>query len=472
MLLLTIRNHHKLVGSVEVSVRQSGRMSKRKRRSGGGSKASPKQNKSAKALKSPKEPDSKRLRSEIDRMSVFSAHPASIASAVKTATNNSDVGDFGGSTQELRAEDMQLQVKVKLPPIMVKSVPLEKLMKTMKALGVSAEYKICRIGTKIMVKSKDDFGKATTYLKSSKTEFFTHDFASEKPFKAVIRGLPEMTIEEIEEELRVHYKLATVGVFRMSRRDKTKTFRDCLYLVHFAKGSVTLNALQAVRSIGSIVVRWEPYRALNRDVTQCQRCLNFGHGTRNCNVKPRCGYCGQRHASIDCLVEGAIEYRCANCDGKHRGSDRSCPKREEYKNIRKKASTQGQAGKTRQEVPVFSASNFPELVPRRPGSETPPIGPPTNRREPTSACLGPNTTHPGPSASRPMAPTSSPWALPPHFSQDGGHPTSSPDQHSSPLFTAEQLMGIFTEMCGKLQQCRTRQDQIYVLGLLVISYGC
>lgn len=40
---------------------------------------------------------------------------------------------------------------------------------------------------------------------------------------------------------------------------------------------VTLNQLKEIRTI-----RWEPYRRTNKSVTQCQKCLRFGHGTRNC----------------------------------------------------------------------------------------------------------------------------------------------------------------------------------------------
>ena len=202
-----------------------------------------------------------------------------------TAVNDSDLGDFGedpeiptqhqGNSTTNQAADPPAE-KMKLPPLVVKNVPLDRLVSKIAALGVAAGYKLSRIGTKVMVYTKPEYDRVCQLLKNSKVEFFTHDIPGERPFKAVIRGLANINPTEIEEELRSRYKLAPTAVHRITRRDESvKTFKDCLFLVHFRKGTVTLNALQAVRTIRSIIVTWERYRGGRRDVTQCQRCLNF-----------------------------------------------------------------------------------------------------------------------------------------------------------------------------------------------------
>ncbi|XP_065077035.1 uncharacterized protein LOC135700441 [Ochlerotatus camptorhynchus] len=204
-----------------------------------------------------------------------------------TAINGSEVGDFGGSVENM-ATGGQNGPKVKLPPLVVKSVPLDKLAQEMVSLGVAAEYKLCGIGTKIILHTKADYNKALASLKNSKVEFFTHDIPGDKPYKVVIRGLPNFETKVIEDEIIGRYKLAPIAVFRIKRRNESqRKYQDCLFLVHFKKGTVTLNALQAIRSLFNVIIRWESYRGGRRYVTQCQRCLNFGHGTRNCNINPR-----------------------------------------------------------------------------------------------------------------------------------------------------------------------------------------
>lgn len=313
------------------------RMGKRKRRSGASRTSIDTSNRLS---NSPRDPPKRGRRQEnntsFDAQNVFSslaeldeaesnAFSNTGISGDATAINHSDIGDFGGSVTNAAVN----LTKVKLPPLVVKAVPLNKLVKDFASQGISAEYKLLSIGTRVVFSVKQHYDLAVTYLKNSKAEFFSHDNPGEKPFKAVIRGLPNFDPKEVEMEIKDRFKLVPTAVYRMTRRDeKSKKFADCLFLVHFKKGTVTLNALQAIRSIFSIIVRWEPYRGGRRDLTQCQRCLNFGHGTRHCNMKPRCGYCAGEHFTSKCSVEGAIEYKCANCGGPHQGSDRGCPKRE------------------------------------------------------------------------------------------------------------------------------------------------
>lgn len=428
-------------------------MTKRKRRSGG-SKPSPKRQQN-KNLTSASQEANGSLPVGSERGSVLST-PASAArcSIPQTDTNVSQLDGFGGprdfSQENNRSSSPVLEVKVKLPPIMVKHVPLEKLMKALKALEIQAEYKICRIGIKVVVHTKREFSKATTYMKASRLEFFTHDIAMEKPFKVVLRGLPEMQVEDIASELRSHYKLNPSGVFQMKRGGNNQIYHNALYLVHFTKGTISLSALQAIRSIGSIIVRWEAYRGGNRDVTQCQRCLNFGHGTRNCHVKPRCGNCAQAHATADCIMEDTAKFKCANCKGDHRGSDRSCPKRNEFKAIRKQAATRSQPG--RRSNPTLTPSDFPPLPTSQGGYSNAPL---LNGVEQVTS-----NSIPAPRLNPALqTQNADPWA-------------TRANQQLPPKFSAEQLMEIFTEMCSNLQQCQTRQQQIHVLGLMVIRYGC
>ncbi|XP_058839794.1 uncharacterized protein LOC131695346, partial [Topomyia yanbarensis] len=226
---------------------------------------------------------------EDDETSILSANHYSILSENNTAVNVSDLNGFG---QEQEEEYPQNTVAVKLPPLIVKSIPLEKLQQDLHSKGVTAQFKLTRIGIKVMLQTKDEFTKTKAHLKEQNAQFFTHDMPSEKPFKAVVRGLPVMRPEDIKAELMERYKLQPLAVYVIARKQPgNHVYRDCLYLVHFRKGTVTLGALKAMKIIGNVVISWEPYRGIHKDVTQCMKCLHFGHGTRNCHLAARCNYC-------------------------------------------------------------------------------------------------------------------------------------------------------------------------------------
>ncbi|XP_065089380.1 uncharacterized protein LOC135710665 [Ochlerotatus camptorhynchus] len=172
-----------------------------------------------------------------------------------TMTNGSDVGDFCVAAETENAAEMGA-AKVKLPPLVVKNAHLNELVADLASLGVKAKYKLGRVGTKVVLRTKPEYYLIVAHLRTAKVEFFTHDIPDEKPFKVVMRGLQNFDPKFIEAKIRDRYKLATSSVYRMTRKDENvKAYPDCLFLVHFQKGMVTLNALKAIHSINSIIVR-------------------------------------------------------------------------------------------------------------------------------------------------------------------------------------------------------------------------
>lgn len=396
-----------------------------------------------------------------------------------TAINDSDLDGFGDDQDLPPAPPQEQQTKAcKLPPLMVKSLNLDQLKQAMAAVNVKAAYKMCRIGIKVVLSTKQDYETAKKHLDRSKVEFFTFDMPSEKPFKAVIHGLPVMDVEDIKSELVFRYKLKPLAVYPMTRHNRDTEFRDCLYLVHFPKGSVTLGALNAATMIQDLIVYWKGYRGANKDVTQCMRCLNYGHGTRNCRLKSRCNICAQGHPTDSCPVEGAVAYKCVNCGGAHRSSDRNCPKRDEYKQIRKQASTTNQPGRKRDREPLFDPEDFPDLCP---GNRIQPdatahqnrwLPPPTHSQAAQRRFLPPNRQQ----DHRPQAQRTTSPECPPGFRRPSQPCDQTSREHCSAegsprLYTAADLQHILNEMCDKLQQCNTRLEQVRVIGNLVLTYG-
>jgi hypothetical protein len=355
------------------------------------------------------------------------------------------------------------------PPIMVKQGSLSVLMKELEAAKIDATFQICRAGVKIITELKSAHEAAIGYLQGKKLQFYTHDFKADKPFKSVVKGLPAMDPNEIMVELANRYKLQPLAVYPMRRKDDTvKDYQDRFYLVHFEKGTVTANALQAVRVINKIRCRWEPYRNTRND-TQCQRCLEFSHGTRNCHCKPRCANCAQTHLTADCLLESSTEFKCANCKANHRGNNRSCPKRAEFIASRRAAITSNQSGKKTKTTPPPPEDNNKNFPPLSRGSTTT-LGTPTGIAT-------------GPAASRITneLPGSSAWTKPLPITPRSRVADTQVCEPESEVnisellpdkFSMDKLMQIFDEMITALQKCTCRQEQIRVLGHFIIKYGC
>ncbi|XP_058817378.1 uncharacterized protein LOC131680684 [Topomyia yanbarensis] len=199
------------------------------------------------------------------KTSVMSQHASSAISESGTAVNDSNMNGFGD------VPDSQPPIATKISPLMVKSIGIDKLKQAKKVIEVNASYKMCRVRIKTVLTSKEDYQKAMLYLDRMKAEYFTFNTPSEKPFKAVIRGLPVIDVADIKSDLEYRIKLTPLAVFSMKRHNKKIEYRDCLYLVHFKKGTVSLGALKAARVIHDVIVSWEGYRGTNKDVTQCMR---------------------------------------------------------------------------------------------------------------------------------------------------------------------------------------------------------
>lgn len=414
----------------------------------------------------------------------ISGPAASVISEGGTAENISEMDGFGdvGPADDVVVDDPAQQDRpTKIPPVMVKNVSLDRLKQEVKASGINAQFKLTRMGIKIVVQTIPALTATTKCLTRMKAEYYTHDIAEEKPFKAVIRGLPIMEKEAIKAELTERYKLQPVAIHVIARKISEGDYRDCLYLVHFRKGSTSLNALKAVRSLNDMIVSWELYRGSHRDVTQCMRCLNFGHGTRNCSLKPRCNICAHPHLSSDCLHEEVVAFKCVNCGGAHKASDKICPKREHYKQIRKDAATRNLPGRRApDDRQLFSQEDFPAIHPAINQHQQQPVPPSWPRQGVANAASDtrhrPSVNHhqhrPAPSwnghSQRSTSPKAPPRSTEPQVSANT--PSGATDE-SPPLYSPEELVRIFLDMSDKLKRCRSRHEQVETLGVFLIQYG-
>lgn len=355
--------------------------------------------------------------------------------------------------------------KEKVPPFFVKGFPdgLRDELNYFIEKGLKCTIRLCTDGYKIMVPGLNHYKAVKALLLKRKDEFFTHDVESLKPFKVVLRGLHDMEISSLEAELKT-VGLKPLAIYKMKRHDTTRIYRDQLYLVNFEKNSTSLSDLQSIKAITHIVVSWEKYRPVHRDVTQCAKCLMFGHGTKNCHITARCEKCGAQHEVKKCPLMESADPVCANCGEAHKATSKSCPKRAEFIAARKRASTNNQPGRKR--VPA----NNTEIPPIAPRYQVPLLQPlPLPNRSPAAA-TGVLPRSSGQARTFAEATATHNHFTPPGFSGNRGGDPPNKDSTST-LYTTEELVPIFQHLGTSLRSCRTKYDQIYTLGLFLIQYG-
>lgn len=117
------------------------------------------------------------------------------------------------------------------------------------------------------------------------------------------------------------------------------------------------------------MVTWTKYKS-NSDVTQCFRCMQFGHISKNCHRVEKCLKCAGPHSVKECVVETVL---CANCNEEHMANEKSCNTYK--KNIDLKRKKQNPAPLRSRLIPSqpvpSSSANFPLLnrsQPTRPTS--------------------------------------------------------------------------------------------------------
>lgn len=337
--------------------------------------------------------------------------------------------------------------KIKVPPVVVINAnysSITTLMKSMNMQNYSLKY--ISMGIKILTNTLNDYNAVIRGLKEAKIEFYSHDVPSQQHMKFVVSGLPELTVDEVKFGLQ-EAAIQFVDVKKMRTKGDNKNY--ALYLVYFANKSTKLSELKACKYLLNVVVSWSPYIASRKGPTQCNNCQLHGHGSKNCNLPPRCSKCGGKHASADCqrdhLPLPERPYMCCLCGNAHSSRDRNCPKRIDYMKMKLSRATSKSNHPNKGNNAFDQRSNQQSLHQQRfisNDSEFPAMKVQPGRK--FSDWFSP---------SQPSCPTNE-------------VNTSVTEE----LFSPSQLLDITTELITNLRACRTKMDQFQVITRLAIKY--
>lgn len=370
-------------------------------------------------------------------------------------SNRFDPLDDDDTGNGIQVEQQKKAPRVRIPPIYIMGKSVRDVVFLLSSNGIPQgdDYflKFTKSSVQFLTKSKELFAKTTSLLKSSDVQFFTHDTSENIPSKFVLSGLPAVNIPDLQEELEA-LNIVPLDIKVLSSK-KSGADEHTLYLVYFKRGTVKIQDLRKTKALFNVMVHWRHFSRLPNDAAQCHRCQQFGHGSSNCNLPPKCVKCGGKHLTDVCTLPRRTELninnnsksqlKCANCGGSHTANFRGCPSRKAYlEELEKK------------KKPARSAPST-----KAPGAaRTSGTGTSSNSQgRPGGNHFRPQPAPPGYQSYANVA-ASNGASVP--RNEDGGEG----------LFTATEFLCLAREMFTRLVGCRTKQQQFNALAELMAKY--
>lgn len=362
------------------------------------------------------------------------------------------------NTADASKESAIKSKKVKIPPItIVSSTNFDSVCKYLNENASNCfSIKYMSIGLKIMTKSVEIYKSLKKKLTDDEIEFFSHDLNPDRYDTFVLSGIAKMDVEAIRSEL-TNQACQPLEV-REIASSKKRFDNEGIYTVSFKHGSANLKKLSNIRIMHTIP-KWRDYRKKQDDVTQCRRCQRFGHGMRNCLAKIKCSQCGLPHFIADCQ-SNAI--KCANCNGDHLSTDKTCPKRKEFLEMRIKLSSNNNKTKANLKLaPIDNNVNFPKLQIRNRKMSTSSHGPPQLE----SPLILPDLP-----AKPPNHQSKWPFQNRLTFNKVLKIPDPVPKDNRNELFTSEEIKIVLSAVFQGLEKCRTKAEQLEVMFEIASKY--
>lgn len=340
--------------------------------------------------------------------------------------------------------NVKIDKKVYYPPITVMDLNINEVFIELNKLNLknneSVQTKLTQHGIKVLTSDLENFKIIKEEFQKRNIKFYTHCLKEDQKTKIVLYGLPDMEPIHVKTELEKH-NVFPEDVKKLKIKSQ-KYISQCHYLLYFIKSKkVQIADLRKVKALFSIVVKWQYYSKHNSSPTQCSNCQKFGHGNQNCFLKAKCLKCGEDHQTNNCIYNVSTsdhtlkpsipkeKVKCANCNHQHTANYSKCTNRLEYLEYLNKLR---QNNRIKSNKNSYGFVNSPELY---------------------------NLNFPA-------------------FSGENGKPTNNnswqnknpQNSKSNDMFTPAECMDIFNEFVNKLRSCKTKEDQIKIIGEITFKY--
>ena len=363
------------------------------------------------------------------------------------------------------------------PPIVVRNYRMRDLQAFLQ--DKCYQYKNTSQGIKIYCDTEVTYKRAIERLRTHNVQYYTHDFQQVKPLKCVLRGMCDTwSVDDIHADLEAQ-GFPPMKVHLMERKNSKSVHKDEKYLVLFDSKNFTLKKVMEVRSILNVIVSWHRYTRPRGRATFCHRCLTHGHGTRNCNVAPKCKKCSDCHLTDDCMKriedlpistlqtasgssnQSTVVQYCANCKilG-HLPHHSSCAYTVKYINAQKSAREKSQPQRRTRTTPagpnLRDNQSFPNIE---------------QRKQPHSTPL--RTTVPPPSFESTVPPPSPESSRPRRGRHSYANTTREPTDHQQQDsgnfhfsdYSIEFYSDLFSKIFDELPKCKSKKE----VGVLMVK---
>lgn len=225
--------------------------------------------------------------------------------------------------------------------------------------------KISNYQVEVVFKTKTDANNLLLdpFLHENGLEALIPTFRLER--KGLIRGIDvDISNEEITKFSRSKYQV--IDAVRMNRRNPDSNSEEKWIPSETVILTFEGQTLPFEICLHKVIVEVEPYITTP---SVCFNCFKPGHVGKYCKSESKCSLCGASKHSDSCAVEVP---RCANCNGGHKSTDRSCPTYVLEKEVRRAmavynvsmtAARRLVTHNSQAKVQV-SKENFPELKPK------------------------------------------------------------------------------------------------------------
>lgn len=367
--------------------------------------------------------------------------------------------------------------KRKPPPITTTNWIEEEIhasLATMKITSYSIKH--ATVGIHIYITETEDFVKYVAALKesnkqvnSNKINFYTHDLPDQQHKKIVLRGLRKMDNNLILAELTKNEINFVVDIKVIY--PKQPRYENHVNYILYLQRDADVKKLTSIHALFKTAIKWDRYRSIKRGPVQCYTCQRPGHGGRNCDMPERCLWCAGPHTAKNCkeyqeAAEASIQNqgassntpavtlvgKCCNCQGDHFANDENCKFRQRYSDMRKRLSNSN-----RKEAQRYSHNpdNFDWSV-NKERQASQPIQQIVNEGRPrySDAARSVNIASVA-NAAREANVSQAPSA-----------------NNSGDLFSLEEIMTITREIITRLENCKTKGDQLCVIYEVSAKYLC
>lgn len=180
-----------------------------------------------------------------------------------------------------------------------------------------------------LLKNQEIWGNILPIIKAAKDESW---------FKVVVHGVPIREFQDLsllQEEIKTYNSLTTIGTpYWLTSSHKRETQESGSVAIAFSSEGDFNKALSSRLNIGGLSLRTEKL-VLTSKTYRCENCQQFGHLEKRCKNEGKCRVCGKNHPTPQhsCGRSGCkrgqkcghLAPKCANCDGEHEASSKSCP---------------------------------------------------------------------------------------------------------------------------------------------------